>query len=221
MIYNYLMLLAFTNDNCLSPALKANDPAKAGCVEIAKGASSWAALLTDYSSVLPQTPQLASLRETLTDFQLNETEAVLVQRLVRTFAAEEGLSFGLLSSDARSGNVFSSKSKEHLQNWLKKSPRDRATGVMRLRYILSILTETRLARIELVQNFHDLKYMLAVAIAPQMIVMCIILYHLCMLKRRERKMKKQLEQSNRDQMLLTRLSERRARREYLVIPAHA
>ena len=85
---------------------------------------------------------------------------------------------------------------------------------MRLRYIFSGLTETRLAMVELVKNFHDLRYLLSVALVPQMIVMVVILYQICMMKRKEKKIKKQLERTTRNQMLLTRLTDfRRSRRE--------
>ena len=213
MFWKYLMLLAYTNDHCLNPMLSDNDPAKPGCTEITKGASSWKALLSEYASILPTPPQLATLHGTLTHFKANESEAVIVQRLVRSFVAEEELRFGFLSSDKRPENIFSVRSKEDLQNWLKRAPKDRATPVMQLRYIFSTLTETRLARLELVQSFHDFKYLLAAIIAPQTVVLIIILYHLVVLKRRERKVKRQLEQSNRDQALLARLQERRARRD--------
>ena len=213
MFWKYLMLLAYTNDHCLNPMLSDNDPAKPGCTEITNGASSWKALLSEYASILPTPPQLASLHGTLTHFKANESEAVIVQRLVRSFMAEEELKFGFLSSDKRPENVFSVRSKEDLQNWLKRAPKDRATPVMQLRYIFSTLIETRLARLELVQSFHDFKYLLAAIIAPQTVVLIIILYHLVILKRRERKVKRQLEQSNRDQALLARLQERRARRD--------
>ena len=65
----------------------------------------------------------------------------------------------------------------------------------------------------MVQSFHDFKFLLAAIIAPQTVVLIIILYHLVVLKRRERKVKRQLEQSNRDQALLARLQEMRARRD--------
>ena len=119
--------------------------------------------------------QVASLQSVLEGFLLNDTEPVLVQRKIRTFVGEEALQFGLLSTDDCQGNVFSRKGYEYLQERLKRNPEDHASKVMRLRYILYSLAETRLARVEMVRNFHDLRYMLSVALVPQLIVMVIIL----------------------------------------------
>ena len=103
-IHSYLVLLSYTHENCLD----IYDPAvKGGCEEVAKGASTWGTLLQTYSAILPSTLQVKSLQSVLEYFTLNDTEPVLVQRMIRTFVGEEALQFGLLASDDRQGNVLS------------------------------------------------------------------------------------------------------------------